>query len=94
MLTVQFFFNLLYKQTFISFAGNAFTRLSYFNANNAVYTLPALTVEVGLGSELLVSPNQLSQIFFEVTNNRDQTVFVRFRCQDDKSLLVRMLPIR
>lgn len=74
--------------------GNEFTRLSYFNANNAIYTLPALTVEVGLGSELLVSPNQVSQVFFEVTNNRDQTVFVRFRCQDDKSLLVRMLPVR
>lgn len=82
------------KKRTIFFVGNDFTRLSYFNANNVIYTLPALSVVVGLGSELLASPNQIAQIFFEVTNNRDQTVFVRFRCTDDKSLLVRMLPVR
>lgn len=94
MVKLQLANNIKNNMLKLLYVGTEFSRITYYNTRTTQFTVPTLTVEVGLGSQLLVIPNQFSKLFFEVTNNRAQTVFVRFRCHDDKSFLVRMDPIR
>lgn len=76
----------------VLFLGRAFARLSYFDREKVNYLVQPLSVDVGAGSELLVRPNQFGKVFFEVTNNRDQVIYVHFRVQDERSLLSQMQP--
>lgn len=84
----------MYNFSVNTISGNEFARISYVNSQSTIYKLPALSVELGIGSELLAMPNQFVKLYFEISNNRDQTVFLRFRCTDEKSLLVSMIPVR
>ncbi|KAF5294840.1 hypothetical protein FQA39_LY00324 [Lamprigera yunnana] len=73
-------------------AGYGFSRISYLEREKLSYFVQSLTVEIGAGSELIVRSNQETKIYFEVTNNRDEMIFVNFMCQDEKSMLQQMQP--
>lgn len=84
----------LIKVTGTDITGSPFTRLSYFDDFNLNKNLPSLTVDVGEGSELLLTPNRRANIYFEVTNNRDQALYVTYNARDEKSLLAALSPRR
>ncbi|KAJ3640115.1 hypothetical protein Zmor_003431 [Zophobas morio] len=74
--------------------GNDFQRLSYVrNDIRKEFYLPPITVDVGLGSELITQALRQPQLFFEVTNNGERPTLVRFFARDEKSLLVSMVPL-
>ncbi|RZC40593.1 uncharacterized protein BDFB_000657, partial [Asbolus verrucosus] len=54
--------------------------------------LPPLTIEVGLGSELITQQFRRPEIYFEVTNNGNRPTLVRFFCRDEKYILLSMNP--
>ncbi|KAJ3623015.1 hypothetical protein MTP99_019275 [Tenebrio molitor] len=74
--------------------GHDFKRLSYIrgNVDKNVFYLPPLTVEVGLGSELITQPYRQPQLFFEVTNNGNTPTLAKFFCRDEKGILLFMNP--
>lgn len=75
-------------------SGNDFTRLSYVREyrQDDLCPLPPISVELGVGSELITQPNRQPQLFFEVTNNGHKAVLVRFYCKDERSILLSMSP--
>lgn len=74
-------------------SGNEFVRYSIYNRNSFNTILPAITVDVGEGSDTIVGANRYAQIYFEITNNRDQETFAWFSCKDDKYLLNYLHPM-
>ncbi|KAL1492669.1 hypothetical protein ABEB36_010893 [Hypothenemus hampei] len=74
--------------------GNNFQRLNYILGKNDIYPVQTLTVEVGLGSELIINRNQRGQIYFEVTNLGTEASFVIFTCSDSQYILHRLSTYR
>ncbi|KAF5301939.1 hypothetical protein FQR65_LT19161 [Abscondita terminalis] len=72
--------------------GKRSSQFSYLDRERVPYLVQPLSIEIGAGSELLVRPNQQAKIYFEVTNNRDNPIFVNFMCQDQKRLIYQMQP--
>ncbi|XP_044256195.1 uncharacterized protein LOC123006088 isoform X2 [Tribolium madens] len=73
--------------------GDNFRRLSYVRGNEKdIFFLPPITIDLGLGSELITQPYRQPQLFFEVTNNGNTPTLVRFFCKDDKGILLSMDP--
>ncbi|XP_015835407.1 uncharacterized protein LOC103314874 [Tribolium castaneum] len=73
--------------------GHNFRRLSYVRGSEKdIFFLPPITIDLGLGSELITQPFRQPQLFFEVTNNGNTPTLVRFFCQDDKGILLSMDP--
>lgn len=57
-------------------------------------TLQAVTkIELGVQSQLLASPGQTVQIYYEITNLREEPTFHNFQVVDEKRFLRAMSPL-
>lgn len=57
-------------------------------------TLQAVTViQMGIQSQLLPSPGATVQLYFEVTNLRDQATFYNFQVADEQRYLQTLTPL-
>lgn len=57
-------------------------------------TLQAVTkIELGIQSQLLASPGTTVQIYFEVTNLREESTFHNFQVVDEKRYLRTLSPL-
>lgn len=57
-------------------------------------TLQAVTkIELGIQSQLLASPGTTVQIYYEVTNLRDESTFHNFQVVDEKRYLRTLNPL-
>lgn len=57
-------------------------------------TLQAVTkIEMGIQSQLLASPGTTVQIYFEVTNLREESTFHNFQVVDEKRYLRTLSPL-
>lgn len=57
-------------------------------------TLQAVTkIELGVQSQLLASPGQTVQIYYEVTNLREEPTFHNFQVVDEKRFLRALSPM-
>ncbi|XP_057672110.1 uncharacterized protein LOC130903794 [Diorhabda carinulata] len=75
--------------------GNHFSRLTYVNDNNSnILPREILAIDVGEGSELIVTSGGKSVILFEVTNLGNVAADAIFYCKDDQSTLESMQPYR
>lgn len=59
-----------------------------------MYPQEPLTIDVGIGSELITTPSKYFNIYFQVTNNDNRANIVRFGCGDEKYFLNDMFPYR
>ncbi|KAG5880946.1 hypothetical protein JTB14_010377 [Gonioctena quinquepunctata] len=76
--------------------GNQFSRITYVNeySYSDIFPQPIVSIEVGLGSEVITTGGRSPTITFEVTNYRTTAADVRFFCKDDQSILGTMTPYR
>ncbi|XP_066247182.1 uncharacterized protein [Euwallacea similis] len=75
--------------------GNVFQRLSYFLRKNDIYPIQTLTVDVGLGSQLVLSSSTTTaEIYFVVSNLGTTALLVTFSCSDSKYILNRLSILR
>lgn len=57
-------------------------------------TLQAVTkIELGIQSQLLASPGTTVQIYYEITNLRDESTFHNFQVVDEKRYLRTLNPL-
>ncbi|XP_018322621.1 uncharacterized protein LOC108735248 [Agrilus planipennis] len=69
------------------------TESGYYNVNSGG-AYESVSIEVGLASELQTFPNQRPKIYFEVTNNRTQSILLLFKCEDTKGILFTTWPLK
>ncbi|XP_060515767.1 uncharacterized protein LOC132695500 [Cylas formicarius] len=67
--------------------GHTFERLGYVGNHRGLFPSDPLTVDVGVGSELITKGQSRPQVFFEVTNQGNDVVTVTFTCSDQKYIL-------
>ncbi|XP_050313265.1 uncharacterized protein LOC126748224 isoform X2 [Anthonomus grandis grandis] len=67
--------------------GNPFQRLRNTLNKNDLYPQQILTVDVALGSELILASETRGEVYFEIFNHADTTQFVSFTCSDSKYIL-------
>lgn len=49
-------------------------------------------IDLGVQSQLISNPGAVIQIYFEVTNLREETVFYNFQVVDERRFLQQMMP--
>ncbi|XP_066155331.1 uncharacterized protein [Euwallacea fornicatus] len=75
--------------------GNVFQRLSYLFGKSDIYPIQTITVDVGVGSELVLpSFSKIAEVYFVIANLGTTAQLVTFSCSDSKYILYRLSILR
>ncbi|KAK9889139.1 hypothetical protein WA026_004409 [Henosepilachna vigintioctopunctata] len=61
--------------------------VSRLATDETIYVLPPLIVELAEGNSLWLNPNVRQDLYYEVTNNLNSAVQIRFKVTDERSIL-------